>query len=568
MACVRLLRITNFRGVSFLEWQPSPGVNCLIGPGDAGKSSILDAIDLCVGARRNVQFCDADFHALDTSTPIQIDATLGDLPDGLRSMEAYGQFLRGWDSELGKLVDEPGAGLEIVLTLRLAVAADLEPAWSLVSDRATAQGLNRNLVWADRVRLAPTRIGGSAQANLGWRRGSVLDRLSDERADATAALVKAARDAREAFGADADGQLAETLVIVDKVAGSLGVPLNGGPHACLDAASMSFSGGTVSLHDGRRVPLTGLGTGSSRLLVAGLQREAAPRAGMVLVDELEHGLEPHRIIRFLGSLGAKEKPSPLQVFATTHSPVAVRELSAAQLHVVRAGEDGPLVLPVSHHAEQVQGTMRTYPEAFLGRKVIVCEGASEVGLLRGLDLYFTRSGDWTPLAARGVVLVDAGGADKLYGRVGAFVALGYDTLAFRDDDVQPTPELERTFVDEGGKLVKWRSGRALEDELFASLPDGAVTELVERAIELHDQQLVEAHIRSISSATMGLGDQAALLTPEGRSVLAKASKTKKAGWFKSVSWMEDVAAEIVGPHLAEADQGFLDILSELIGWVD
>ena len=171
MARVRLLRISNFRGISSLEWRPSPGVNCLIGPGDAGKSSILDAIDLCAGARRNAQFCDADFHGLNTSQPIVIEASLGELPDHMRSIEPYGQFVRGWDAALGELADEPGAGLETVLTLRLSVAADLEPAWSLVSDRAAAQGLTRNLAWADRVRLAPMRIGGSAHANLGWRRG-------------------------------------------------------------------------------------------------------------------------------------------------------------------------------------------------------------------------------------------------------------------------------------------------------------------------------------------------------------------------------------------------------------
>ena len=563
---IRLLRIFNFRSVASLEWCPSAGINCLIGPGDAGKSSILDAIDLCVGARRNVQFCDADFHSLDTATPIMIEATLGDLPDGLRSMEAYGQFLRGWDPALGEPADEPGAGLETVLTLRISVAADLEPAWSLVSDRATAQGLSRNLAWADRVRLAPMRIGGSATANLSWRRGSVLDRLSDERADATAALVKAARDAREAFGTQAEGQLSGTLAIVERVAGALGVPLDGGAHAYLDAASVSFSGGTVSLHDGRGVPLTGLGTGSSRLLVAGLQREAAPRAGMVLVDELEYGLEPHRIIGFLGSLGAKERIPPLQVFATTHSPVAVRELSAAQLHVVRRGRDGHVVLPASSHADQVQGTMRTHPEAFLGRKVVVCEGASEVGLLRGLDLYLTRTTKWIPLAAKGVMLSDAGGADKLYARVGAFVALGYDTLAFRDDDVQPTPDMERTFLEGGGKLVKWRSGRALEDELFTCLPDVAVAALVERAIEIHGQQVIDAHIGSASNGSMGLRDPAALLNPAGRAVLAKASKGKKAGWFKSVTWMEDAAADIIGPHIATADKDFQAILAELIAW--
>ena len=123
-------------------------------------------------------------------------------------------------------------------------------------------------------------------------------------------LVKAAREAREAFGTQAEEQLADTLAVVDRVASSLGVPLDGGAHAFLDARSVSLSGGTVSLHDGRGVPLTGLGTGSSRLLVAGLQREAAPQAGIVLVDEIEHGLEPHRIIGLLGSLGAKEKAPP------------------------------------------------------------------------------------------------------------------------------------------------------------------------------------------------------------------------------------------------------------------
>ena len=64
--------------------------------------------------------------------------------------------------------------VETVLSLRLTVASDLEPNWSLVSDRSNAQGLSRNLSWGDRVRLAPTRIGAIADYHLGWRRGSVL----------------------------------------------------------------------------------------------------------------------------------------------------------------------------------------------------------------------------------------------------------------------------------------------------------------------------------------------------------------------------------------------------------
>ncbi|MEE4431025.1 AAA family ATPase, partial [Klebsiella pneumoniae] len=79
MALVRVLEIDNFRAVKALRWLPGAGVNCLIGPGDSGKSTILDAIDLCLGARRSLSFTDADFHALDFGHPIRIALTLGAL---------------------------------------------------------------------------------------------------------------------------------------------------------------------------------------------------------------------------------------------------------------------------------------------------------------------------------------------------------------------------------------------------------------------------------------------------------------------------------------------------------
>nr|WP_290371002.1 AAA family ATPase [Pseudomonas mediterranea] len=64
MARIRRFQIQNFRSIQNLDWTPSPGFNCLIGPGDSGKSSILDAINLCLGARRNAPFGDTDFYHL------------------------------------------------------------------------------------------------------------------------------------------------------------------------------------------------------------------------------------------------------------------------------------------------------------------------------------------------------------------------------------------------------------------------------------------------------------------------------------------------------------------------
>ncbi len=571
MARIRAIEIVNFRGIKEFAWLPSAGLNCLIGPGDSGKSSILDAIDFCLGARRNIQFTDADFHRLDVESPISISVTIGELEDGLKNLDAYGMYVRGFDAQSGTIEDEPEKNSETVLTVRLTVASDLEPSWSLVSERAEAQDQTRNLGWGDRVRLAPTRIGVMADYHLGWRRGSVLNRVSEERAEASAALVKAARDARAAFGDEAQDQLGETLEIVTTTARELGIPIGENVKAMLDAHSVSFSGGTICLHDEDGIPLRGLGAGSMRLLVTGLQRKASEQATIILIDELEHGLEPHRIIRLLGSLGAKEESPPLQVFMTTHSPVALRELSGSQLFVLRPAADKHEVLAVGTE-DDIQSTIRLYPDAFLAPCVIICEGASEVGLIRGLDQYRTANGE-NSISALGCALVDCGGgdADRPFTRAEAFGALGYRTAIVRDDDTKPDEAVETAFVAGGGKVVAWRNGRTLEDELFLSLTDDGVDELIDYAVELHGKELVNEHIKSATRNSKDLnGIRAESLrngiSDESRAALGKAARTRKAGWFKSVTWMEEVARNTVGPDRADADEGFMALVDDIFAW--
>lgn len=573
MARVCKVEIENFRGIKAFTWFPSPGVNCLIGPGDSGKSTILDAIDYCLGARRNIQFTDTDFHRLAIEEPIKITVTIGELDDGLKKLDAYGLYVRGFNLQTGAIEDEPEKELETVLTVQLTVASDLEPLWSLVSERAAAQDQSRSLSWPDRLRIAPTRIGAMSDYHLGWRRGSVLNRLSEESVDTSKALTKAARDARTAFGDQAQEQLGETLGIVANQAKELGIPLGENVRAMLDANSVSFSGGTVSLHDEEGVPLRSLGTGSTRLLIAGLQRQAADQTSIILIDELEYGLEPHRIIRLLGSLGAKEANPPLQAFMTTHSPVALRELSGNQLFVVRPSEGGHVILPVGS-AGDVQGTIRLFPDAFLAPAVIICEGASEVGLVRGLDQYGIDSiTGHQSISAQGVALIssDGGDPDRPHERAAAFEKLGYQTAILRDDDKKPTEAVEADYIARGGKVIAWRDGRALEDELFLSLSNNAVGQLLSRAIELVGADLVDQHIMSVSGGMKGLTSiQAEIATgaisTESRQTLGMTARKKNISWFKSLGKMESVARDIVGPDFANAEAGFKSIISDLFGW--
>lgn len=570
MVRIRKVEIRNFRSIQSLDWAPSAGINCLIGPGDSGKSSILDAIDLCLGARRSVPFGDTDFFRLDVTQPVTISLTLGELPDALKNLDTYGEFLRGFDVVTKIIEDEPRAGIETVLTLRLTVASDLEPSWMLFSERATQQGLERGLAWKDRAALAPARIGSFANTNLSWTRGSVLNKLTDERASLGAELARAAREARANFGTQAGAQLAESLRIVHATATSLGVPVGASAQALLDAHSVSISDGAIALHNEAGIPLRSLGTGSARLLIAGLQRAAAEAATIALIDEIEYGLEPHRLARLLHSLGAKDPTIPLQVFMTTHSPVAIRELSGNQLFVVRT-QGGHQVHEVGV-ADDVQSTVRADPEAFLAKSVLVCEGASEVGFARGLDQYWVGQGHPSFFANGGAyVNVGGGDPDKCFSRGIALLGLGYRVFVLVDADRAPRPESVAAFVAAGGSFTTWRSDRALEDELFISLADSAVDLLLERAVDLVEESLVNAHIQTESQGSMTLD----AVTAEGliagystatRELLGRASRKGKNNWFKSVTKFEGVAKDIVGPNLTTAEEGFIDRVVRLREW--
>lgn len=571
MPKIRQLTIQNFRSIQGLSWSPEPGINCLVGPGDSGKSTILDALDLCLGARRSVTFGDNDFYGLNVAQPIVITATLGDLPDSLLNIETYGDYLRGYDDLLG-VEDEPRDGLETVVTVRLQVAGDLDPVWTLYSERAEREGKDRGLAWKDRLLLAPARIGSYAGTNLSWSRGSVLNRLTEDRADLGTQLAEAGRLARQGFGDQANLPLAETLTAVQEVADQLGVRTGGAVRAMLDAHAVSLGDGAIALHDISGVPLRSLGTGSSRLVVAGLQRKAVEAASIALVDEVEYGLEPHRLARLLDSLGAKDAACPLQVFMTSHSPVALRELGADQVLVVRERAGRHEVLRVGA-VKGIQGLLRSEAEAFLARSVIVCEGASEVGFARGLDQYWVGLGH-SSFFALGGAYVDTEGSepDRCFERGSALLKLGYRVLALVDADKPPTPEIVRAFHESGGTSISWRSDLALEDELFLCLSYDAVVDLLEQAYENRGRDLVNDHIKSKSEGQLDLEavelEQAqGEFSPATRAVLAAASKTKKAGWFKTVSWFQAVGRDVAGPNLNTAEEGFQALVEQLRVWM-
>ncbi|WP_298854968.1 AAA family ATPase [uncultured Ruegeria sp.] len=354
----------------------------------------------------------------------------------------------------------------------------------------------------------------------------------------------------------------ETLDIVSDAAHALGVNVGDTVRALLDAHSVNFSGSAISLHGSEGVPLRKLGLGSSRLLVAGLQNRVAENSSVALVDEVEIGLEPHRISKFLLELGSKNEETSCQIFMTTHSPIVLRELSGSQLYIIRSGDEHSVVRAGTKNA--IQGTLRAAAEAFLGTHVLVCEGATEVGLVRGHDRYLAEK-ECSTFAAAGGVLVDAGGVDKIYRTAASFQALGYGVATLRDDDVQPKEEDEKKFIKAGGTVFKWTEGWAIEAELFDCVSDDVILELWAYVKKLHGKQRVLDHLRTACAGPVDPEIWFDDLDDEKREKLAIAAGN--GSWFKRISHMEEAAYSIICPHLDDCVQPELqDRLDKILRW--
>ena len=583
------VEIVNFRGIKQLSWHPAPGTNCLVGPGDSGKTTVLDAIELAFAPRNGVTFDDTDFYAVDPkANPIAITVTIGDLPTEFLKEDQYGHYLRGWDEAGKKLEDEPDEGhdLEHVLSVKLTVDQSLEGDWTLFNQRVEqGEQSTRALAFQDRQDIAPSRLGPYADRHLAWGRQSVLNRITKGPAASRGLMAEAGRVARQEFSKDSKTLFAETIGEVKRAAQLLGVPVGDALHAMLDVQAMGLSGGGISLHDGN-LPLRRLGVGSSRLFTAALQDYARAKASVALIDEVEHGLEPHRISRLLRQL-KKEKAdgrTKAQVFMTTHSPVVLQELSVDELNVVRRDPKAGVVtiVPAStpYPGLDVQSQPRANPQAYLAPTILVCEGKTEVGLVRGLDDLWVEKG-LLPFSTAGVVPISGGGVDKAPPIAGYFRSLGYWVGLLLDSDCEPRDTaILNKLTSAGVKIFRWAPGHATEDHLFRDLPDKAVVALIKAAAALQESEqsfldrlakwYSKKHFKSVSDVVKVASDV------DLRIALGELTKSRtkgnsdgrERGWFKDISHAEWIGRKHVGPYLGELKGKFPETIAEIRAWVD
>src|SRR5438132_1338768 len=118
------LEIERFRGIKKLSWHPGGGMNVILGGGDVGKTTILDAIGLLLSPTNTTNIADTDYHArnLTEGEGFVIEAVVSLPQSGGINYQAKHSWPWQWNGSEAVVpaVDAPaGAASEPVYRLRV-----------------------------------------------------------------------------------------------------------------------------------------------------------------------------------------------------------------------------------------------------------------------------------------------------------------------------------------------------------------------------------------------------------------------------------------------------------------
>ncbi len=537
------LKIENFRGIkSFNASFYDKKLVCLIGRGDSCKSTILDAISYVLSPTWNIQINDNDFYNGDTNESILISATIT-VPDDFILESKYGTYLRSFNPENYEINNDMPEGCIRVLTINLEINDELEPKWYVY--KPTEDEIKIPIGHKDREKLNCFVVSNYLDKHFTWGTGTPLNSLAKGDADIKDFRTKYLSPLREAlekintstnFNAlnDIFNEKVKTpLISIDNTITKM------------ELRDITYNINKFSLHDGN-VPYRLKGNGSRRLLSIAIQLATKDKNGCItLVDEIEQGLEPDRTKQLIATLKESTNKSS-QIFITTHSKNVIEELGAENLYIIRTNKGEVSAKSLDSSFDSL---VRSCPEAFFAKKIIVCEGKTEIGFCRAIDTYLYKKYNQR-MAYNGCVYVLGGGSDFAK-RASLFNKLDYNVLVFCDSDRECNPSKE--ILRAGGiEVCDCESGNCIEQQVFKDIPYEAILEILKYLSE-EKNETVDMLLNEIKQKNNITDNSWKLLDNDiDREYLINASlkKDKKSGelkhhWFKEVGRGEGLCSIIL-----------------------
>ena len=472
------LCIQNFRGIksAVLDFD---GHTLLLGVNNVGKSTICEALELVLGPDRLSKFPpveEFDFYNaryLDRETsqtiPIQIDLVLTELSEEVAN-KCAGQT-SFWDLKQRKVleqgqikqVDDPNVCE--CLRLRAVARYDLEddqfqartvfvdgPSKVNGEPQEVPQKIKRLFGF---LYLRALRTGSRA---LSLERGSLLDVILRRQGIQTGIWENAIDRLRNLKPPIDEGAVHLTPIldnIEKRIAQYLRIETEGrATQLFVSQLTREHLRKTISFflksNAGQEpVPFQEAGTGTLNVLVLALLTfigDIKKDNVIFAMEEPEIALPPHtqrRIVDYLLS-------STSQSFVTSHSPYVIERFEPEQISVLRRDKDGVVAaakLPGSailKPATYRRHLRRAFAEAILARGVIVCEGLTELDLLRATSAIMEKHDPDTyyPLDLSGVTMMSVTGDGSLAEFGASFRAMAIESFAFYDDS-KKAPEIQK-----------------------------------------------------------------------------------------------------------------------------
>jgi len=517
---IKYISIRNFRGFLELDLKPQGHV-LLMGEPGSGRSDLLDGIarvlDTEASRRRVVN--EVDFHKKDTSVPIVIEITLGELGEDLE--QDFLDYLEIWDLEHNSFLEQADSS-EIVqqgsheFVLRLVYRAEWRPEeeraeewvyYPKASNPETGSFVHARRADTEKLGFSRLQWSSGKLLDLGVRShfrriiedseggdfGRALDQYAEEVAG-SAANFNQSEQLRAA--------LAQVMNPINDLVGTSDKDASEVIHFEPDGGSVSgllrSLGITVDLGDEAGVlPAPRQGSRMTTLIrVAEAFALTARIKNILTIDDLGDGLDPAAATH----VAALMRSSAGQVWISTRLPQVAEIFDPTEVVRLRRDETGARFAHQSRHPVTKSDALasknwnKNLLPAFSYKSVAVVEGPHDLESLHGLSLRLFAS-EGIPLPATfGMTIVNAqtsgSGGRSAVGRLGSFAKqMGLRVVVVFDGDVPATDPDIVEATSSCDAVVRLPDGVAIERALTRGLPEDTLRQAIKDIAPLSGQQL-------------------------------------------------------------------------------
>ena len=218
--------------------------------------------------------------------------------------------------------------------------------------------------------------------------------------------------------------------------------------------------------------------------------------------------------------------------------------------------------------ETIQKEVRRNAKTFLCKRIIICEGKTEIGFIRAFDTYLSESRN-IRLAYRGIGTADGGGS-TIFRFADLLLKCGYDICLFMDSDLEKEKPDKAALRAKGVSIFDWDEPNAIEEQVFADVPSLVADGIIHVATEAYGVDTVSRQLDT-QKIPYVVDNKVIRFLEMPRNVqksIGTIAKHKNVHWFKLIAPGEAVGNVVFSKwHMIDTKSTLRRIMGNLYRWV-